>query len=613
MRIYIRGNLNRLINFALAVAVLLSLTACGKLGAKSNDLSGAFANAESASRANTENNSPSATPSNNAKPELPQPITTVSTVASDIEIPGGFSIDEKSDAMFAIVLGKPEGMDEPAGVIDAYYPEEGEANYFFSIIPLRDDIQIKVENIYVHDLHFSDMVNILTNEVSAKLGEYYLVNAYVKPQPDLYMCLMVVAEDGAEQGSFLVNPVEHGESGEVVISKSKIPHGLNEIKMRSLSARLACAVWQYGDGLGWTDDAGLLEGPILSEQFALSQAFVQQAVYTVMSQMDYGNLEEPYYSEKAKQYEAVLFPGINIKNLPETDEITDRGEVVFDWPEDTEVILCAPSADGKVGYVIVRIAYQIEDRFFEDYYRVDWEADGPFDVYRPFEYKLIGVQPLMQYFLGHGEPYEHYIDRYIYSESAAKALEELGVTDPRSLYIETPGLWGSGGITLIKTKNEYAYEYADTETYILVDDDDKRLIHLGAADYTPKERKAAMPMPDDDWWEDLGIVTIPAGWSREIHAQDEIVIDGATTSNNIPMWAGWLMADSIEAELESCNYYEPFVFEDGNIGYRLFFDDYITWIRNDWMSLNLYHGGNIEVYEADKDLIDIIAMSLSAE
>jgi len=605
MRIHSKRNLNRFISFALMSIVLLSLTACGIVEKK--DLAANNQNQETPSSSDNRQRQASETPvSSGTKAELPQPIakTSAEGSASKTDIPGGSNVDEE-DAMFTIVLGKPKGMGEPAEVIEAHF-DEGDTNYFFSIIPHRDDIQINVENIYVHDLHFSDLVNILTNEVTANLGEYYLVNAYVKPQPDLYMCLLVVAQDGDEQGSFLVDPVEMGESGEFIVSSGKVPHGLMDNKMQALSSYLAGVVWLYGEELGWVNEWGETDGSITPEQLALSQSFCNAVIRDYIGAMDYGYLEEPYYSEKSKEYEEVFFPGIKISSLPKLHRIAPEGHQILSWIDTTETIFSAPSADEKTGSNIVHIFYENTSGFFEYFYRVDWEATGPLDVYKPFQYRLKGIQPLAMYPLGHGEIYDHYCDLFLHSDSAAAALEKLGVADSKSLFIDKPGLWGAGDSMLVRAWREN--DDSGMDTYILLDYDEDayQITHLGAAtaaEYVHQETLSG--------WADLGIITIPPGWEYEMHMHDDIVIHGQTTSADLPMWAGWLMSDSIESELESCNYYEEFLFYDNQPGYMLFFDEYITWIREDWMSLNLYHNGDEEIYENDKDLILEIARSLT--
>jgi hypothetical protein len=43
----------------------------------------------------------------------------------------------------------------------------------------------------------------------------------------------------------------------------------------------------------------------------------------------------------------------------------------------------------------------------------------------------------------------------------------------------------------------------------------------------------------------------------------------------------------------------------------LFFGSYITWVREDWMSLNLNHGGDELVFKNNEELILEIARSLT--
>ena len=423
MRTRVRGSFNKVIGFALMVMVLLSFAARG----------------ESAS------------------------------------IPGGLNLDHKPGAMFAVILGTPAGMDKPTKVIASHFSEQNESNYSFYLIPLRDGIHISIENIYSHDMHFSELPYMIRDKFTAKLGEYYLVNAFKEPEPLPYTCVRIVAQDDSEQAAFLLDPTEYGESGEFIISPSKIPDGLNDSKTRLLSGMAAGAVWQYGKELGWVDSLGLSSTHITPRQLALSQSAYQKTLYNIIENIDYGHLEEPLYSGKAEQYAAALFPGVKMNELPETDEITNRDDQLFTWMETAHILLSAPSADGKTGYVVVGISYENENGAFDDFYRVDWKADEPFDVYRPFQYRLIGVQPMERFLLG-GAGVEELTDKYLGSESAA-ALKKFGITHSLG-HIDKPGAWGSGSTLLLKTKTIDADGNEGTVTYILLDDGEDRITYL---------------------------------------------------------------------------------------------------------------------------------------
>ena len=561
MRTQVRKNLNKVIRLVLLVMMLFSLTACG--GEKNEVLN-----------PNEDN-------------------------VLAIQVPGGFDIDDKSDVMFAVILGAPSGMGEPARVVVDQLAEEYGANYSFCLIPLRDSINIRIESVTAGDMAFNDFPPYAeTDEFTASLGAYYLVNSFMEEESDLYLYTRIVAQDGYEQGVFLVDPVNHGESGEFIISPSKIPAGLNDSKMRLISGMAANAVWQYGVELGWVDEWGQSDQPITPEQLALSQLSYTESIYSILSMFGYRQSDEPHYSEKTKQYAAALFPGVKINQLPETDEITARGDQLFTWGNTTQILLSAASADGKTGYVMVNISDEV--------YRVDWEADEPFDVYRPFQYQLIGVQPMQRFVMG-GQPYENFVDKYLTPESTT-ALEELGITYVPG-YLDNMGVWGAGNTWLLRDLGAEANGW--TETYILLDDDGDRITYLGA--YSPADYETETIKEVEDGWTDLGIICIPSSWNYETHILDDIVIYGEGSSAPFNMWAGWLMADSVESAVESSTTYEQFLFDDGHIGYMLFFDTYISWQREDWMSLQLQHDGNELIYENNKDLILKIARSLTVK
>ena len=573
MQTHTRGNLNKIISFILMILILFSLVACG--GEKVD----------------------------NPAPEAPSkpPVTKNPDKDDSPPLPSQNDPDikDEADAMFKIVLGAPSGMGEPATVLNGYFPEEGEPNYSFSLIPLRDGIKIDIETIYRHDLHFSELPYTSMDEVTGKLGEYYLVNAFVKQQ-DWYMCVRIVAQDGDEQASFLVDPVEHGESGEFTLFPGKIPDGLNDSKMQLLSGLAAGAVWRHGVELSWVEYLGTSSELITPRQLALSQAAYEDTLRYIIEINDYGYLEEPYYSAKAEQYAAALFPGVRVNALPESDSLTDRYDWLFSWADETRILLTAASADGKTGYVIVSIEHENENGWFENIYRVDWEADEPFDIYLPFQYRLVGVQPLERYLLGLSM-HDHYFSNYL-GDEAVETLKKLGITSA-PYYIDTPGIWGVGDIMLFKTVCT-----DDSVVYVLLEEDGDRIIYLGAA-APPNDPEPTV----EEGWSNLGIVTIPSHWTYSIQIHDDLVIDGEGPSGSFMMWAGYLMGDSVEAEVESSLYSEPFEFDDGHIGYMLYFDNVISWLREDGMTLHLYDFYDESVYENNTELVLKIARSLTAE
>ena len=581
MRTHAKGNLNKVIGFLLMGMMLLSLTACGGSG-KNSDW----------------------------KPVIKfTPPVTKSPDADDVpatRTPVGNNVDEEAAPMFKIVLGTPSGMGEPAKVIASYYEEEGESNYSFCLIPLRDDIHISIEVIYSHDLGFPELPYMTMDDFTAKLGDYYLVNSFVKEVPNPYICVRVVAREGSEQASFLVNPIEHGDNGEFTVSPGKIPDRLDENVMRLLSGMTAGIVWQHGKEIGWVDDLGLSSKRITPKQLALSQSNYQRWIDSIIGMIDYGNLEEPRYSARVAEYANVLFPGVKLDKLPETDNIPNDDNPYFPWVDNnTQILLTAPSADGKTGYVVIRISYENENGAFEDCYRVDWEAIESFDVYSPFQYRLVGVQPMERLLLG-GQQHQEFSDKYLGPKSTA-ALKKLGLTRSPG-YLDKPGAWSAGNTILLKAIGTDNNE--GTETYILLDDEEDRITYLGACSNEPIDTEPTNNQDGYDWKE-LGIVSVPSSWTVGEYGPGDLVITGDGSFEDITFWAGFLMADSVESVVESSPSHERFTFDDGHVGYILFFDDYVYWVREDWMALNLNHNRDEAIYKDNEDLILKIARSLS--
>ena len=573
MRIHAGGKLNKVVICVLMIMMLLSLVACG--GGENDD-------------PNTQIESPppvTKTPDKDDAPETPAP---------DVQ-----NIADEANAMFKVVLGAPSGVGAPTKVLAGHFPDEGEPNYFFSLIPLRDGIKINIETIYRHDLHFSELPYMSMDEITGKLGEHYLVNAFVKQQ-DWYMCVRIVAQDGEEQATFLVDPIEFGDSGEFTIFPGKIPDGLSDSKMQLLSGLAAGAVWKHGVELGWVEYLGTSSELITPQQLALSQAAYEDTLRYIIEINDYGYLEEPYYSAKAEQYASALFPGVKVNALPETDALTDSFNWLFTWVDTTQIILTAASTDGKTGYVIVSIEHENENGWFENIYRVDWEADEPFDVYLPFQYRLVGVQPMMRHLLGLSM-HDHYFDTYL-GDEVVETLEKAGITST-PYYIDTPGIWGVGDMMLFKTVCT-----DDTVVYVLLEEDGDSITYLGAASPPSKPETTV-----DEGWSNLGIITIPSDWTYSVQIHNDIVIDGESPSGSFMMWVGGSMSGSVEDEVASSLHSEPFVFDDGHIGYMSYFDTLISWQRMDGMTLHLYDFYDESVFENNTELVLKIAGTLMGE
>jgi len=114
-------------------------------------------------------------------------------------------------------------------------------------------------------------------------------------------------------------------------------------------------------------------------------------------------------------------------------------------------------------------------------------------------------------------------------------------------------------------------------------------------------------------WTDLGIITIPSAWIHEVQMHGDLTITGGTDNEPIIMWAGELMYDSVEAAVADGISSDRFVFNDGHTGYIVYYNTSIWWIREDWMALSLNHGGDLSVFDNNKELILRIARSLTVE
>jgi len=585
MQIHIRINWKRIIYTGLAIIFLFALASCGGKKDEKDDTK----------------------PSKSPKPKSTQAATKapdddLPSPTPIAKIPGGFVAE--SDALFAIVLGAPTDMGTPTKVVNCRLAEEKSQTFSFCVVPLRDGIEISIENILSFDLRPSDMPYTVLESRTTELGTYYFINAFSDAYLYAYDCVRIVAQDGATQASFLFDPAKHSGNSEFLVAADTIPSGLDTEVMQSLSCIAASVVWRYGEALGWVDEIGFSEGPITPQQLALSQAAYRLALENVIPINEYTNPGNSDYDGKQAQYAAALFPNVQANRLPKADIITDITTDYFTWLDEVRFILAAASADGETGYVIIGIPYVNSNGRFEDFYRVDWAAAESFDVYSPFRYQLVGVQPMERQLWG-GLPKEHFIKRHL-GRDAAAARAALGIT--QELYLDTPGSWAAGDIVLIKAVGDDEY----LATFILADDDGSNATYLGASiDLLRDIRSLDDDLIIDDGWLDLGILRIPPSSSYETHILDDITIEVYGPFGAASLWAGWLMANSIESQLANANSYEGFVFNDGHIGYVLYFDSHIEWLREDWMSLQLQHGGDISIYEDNRELFWKISRSLT--
>ena len=247
--------------------------------------------------------------------------------------------------------------------------------------------------------------------------------------------------------------------------------------VKLLSEVAASAVWQYGKELGWVDEHGKKDSSITPRQLALSSRTCNQTlIYWCWENPLNTNLpddkREPLYSQ-------VLFPGIRVNELPKTDEFSDwsQGVSVLTKVDAARALFSTASVDGKVGYVIVRTLYENKNGEFEDFYRVEWEANKPSDGNNSFQYKLTGVRPMEKFLLG-GQPYEEFSEKYL-GQISAEILKKIGITHPIGS-LEKQGAWGADNTIVIKTISSQGAE--ELITYILVDDNGENITYLAALD-----------------------------------------------------------------------------------------------------------------------------------
>jgi hypothetical protein len=346
---------------------------------------------------------------------------------------------EDSDAMFMVVLAPDQGalpeFGEPAKIINAY--EQGERpNYTIWLVPLRDGVSMSVENTYDYMQLYREVPYEVCEQFTAVLGEYYQINTFVESWTgfESNYCVRIVAHLGNEQAMWLFDPERlDGDSGEYesganikhVIWPRKIPDGLDDFKMRVLSEAAAGAVWLYADENGWGGPA------VTPEQLAGSEVAFMQTLFYATGWIEHVFAEAVEYDEQMiKPYTSALFPGVHTPELPDDIDMHDfTPEVVI------MAMFSAASSDGETGHVVVKISYENENGEFEDFLRVDWEADEYFDIYRPFSYRLKGVYPMERLLLG-GHVYEEFNEKYL------RPAEELNLylanwTSPEKLDPDT--------------------------------------------------------------------------------------------------------------------------------------------------------------------------------
>ena len=252
----------------------------------------------------------------------------------------------------------------------------------------------------------------------------------------------------------------------------------NSHAAKTLSEAAASAVWQYGKMLGWLDEYGLSDKDITPRQLAMAQRTYNQALIYWFWQNPVDNLTE---EEREACYARALFPGVRASELPQDDAFSgwSQGIQPLAAVDAAKAVFSTASADGKTGYVIVRFLYENKNGEFEDFYRVEWEADAG----SPFPYRLKGVRPLMRFLLG-GVPHEMFAEEYL-GPVSADVLKKFGIMHPVG-YLAKWGAWGEENTLVLKTLTlQGAGKLA---TYLLLDDTTQRIIYQGAFDETADRR-----------------------------------------------------------------------------------------------------------------------------
>ena len=113
-------------------------------------------------------------------------------------------------------------------------------------------------------------------------------------------------------------------------------------------------------------------------------------------------------------------------------------------------------------------------------------------------------------------------------------------------------------------------------------------------------------------WIDLGEISIPPSWSYDrggLH--DDLIISGEGVGGTISMLVGYPKAESVESEIERGLSTTRFLFDNGHVGFMVEFSNSIMWIREGWMLINFYHGGDRAIFVSNETLILRIARTLT--
>ncbi|MCL2217517.1 MAG: hypothetical protein FWB91_10945 [Defluviitaleaceae bacterium] len=126
------------------------------------------------------------------------------------------------------------------------------------------------------------------------------------------------------------------------------------------------------------------------------------------------------------------------------------------------------------------------------------------------------------------------------------------------------------------------------------------------------------PVTDEDEWvlitniNDGFTLNIPVSWSYSYNEWGSFNISGEGVDGTVEMIAGHIPTDSISGLIFDSTFSDHFIFDNGQNGVWLEFDDGILWIdRTAELFFRLLHDGDMSVFIDNEDLILRIARSLT--
>jgi|GEM_PF-2857182 len=137
--------------------------------------------------------------------------------------------------------------------------------------------------------------------------------------------------------------------------------------------------------------------------------------------------------------------------------------------------------------------------------------------------------------------------------------------------------------------------------YILSAERSVKNLLLGTPSQTP-------PTQILDGWINLGAISIPPNWNYDDWSGLEIW--GEAIGGTIQMNLHWKSNDDIASLSADVLDMFTFVFNDGNSGLELHFNDSTDWVNGNWV-LTFWHGGYDDLIRNNMEIIDKIARSLT--